>query len=46
MLAQVKEGKIKHWQVDLNFKKEQERLKIPADPEQWYDLFLDIEFTR
>lgn len=26
---------IVQWQVDTAFKKEQERLKIPSDPEQW-----------
>lgn len=25
-----------HWQIDQNFKQEQERLKIPLDPEEWY----------
>lgn len=23
------------WQVDSNYKKEQERLKIPTDPKNW-----------
>ncbi|XP_018567445.1 DNA-binding protein Ets97D-like isoform X2 [Anoplophora glabripennis] len=26
---------IVQWQVDLNYKREQERLKIPSDPEDW-----------
>lgn len=26
------------WQVDLAYKKEQERLKIPSDPMQWTEL--------
>ncbi|KAF5290077.1 hypothetical protein FQA39_LY14858 [Lamprigera yunnana] len=26
---------IVHWKVDENFKQEQERLKIPPDPEEW-----------
>lgn len=26
---------IVQWQVDLQYKKEQERLKIPLDPEDW-----------
>lgn len=27
---------IVQWQVDLNYKREQERLKIPSNPEEWY----------
>lgn len=30
-----KHKNIVHWQVDENFKQEQERLKIPPDPEEW-----------
>ncbi|KAB0791441.1 hypothetical protein PPYR_03241 [Photinus pyralis] len=30
-----KHKNIVHWQVDENFKQEQERLKIPSDPEEW-----------
>lgn len=26
---------IVQWQVDYNYKKEQERLKIPSDPIEW-----------
>lgn len=34
---EVKEKRqnIVQWQVDSVFKKEQERLKIPADPQEW-----------
>lgn len=31
---------IVQWQVDLQYKKEQERLKIPLDPEDWLVFFL------
>ncbi|KAL3270738.1 hypothetical protein HHI36_021263 [Cryptolaemus montrouzieri] len=30
-----KRKNVVQWQVDLNFKKEQERLKIPSDPMEW-----------
>lgn len=31
-----KKKNVVQWQVDLAFKKEQERLKIPSDPIKWY----------
>lgn len=30
-----KQKQVVQWQVDSAFKKEQERLKIPSDPQEW-----------
>ncbi|CAH1118565.1 unnamed protein product [Phaedon cochleariae] len=36
--TEAKPKNIVQWQVDTNYKKEQERLKIPSDPKEWSTL--------